>query len=230
MIANEKRRSLYHRLRATVWVVTQPSDIFVRAHPEICLRTLATATKPSSKRLHLRDVFAQGRRYTIRETKNGFRLTTNSAVLWSKRRRTRSCAVVMGSFSRIGEDITRVHLESYNTLENTVTAFILPILIGPMMLVMPWWPPPIRVIGVSALVIASWIANRYNASLEATEILYFVQKALNDLESAEILPLSSSVIDISHAQADFASEWERFVESHEEPPKSPSTDEPSKTT
>jgi len=230
MIANEKRRSLYHRLRAILWVVTQPSDIFVRAHPEICLRTLTTAAKPSSKRLHLRDVFAQGRRYIVRETKNGFRLTTNSAVLWSKRRRTRSCAVVMGSFSRIGEDITRVHLESYNTLENTVTAFILPLLLGPMILILEWWPIPIRIIGVSTLVIASWIANRYNASLEATEILYFVQKALNDLESAEILPLSSSVINITSTQVDFASEWERFVERHEEPPKSPSPDEPSKTT
>lgn len=228
MMPSRERRSLYRRVYAFVWGVTQPSDIFVRARPEICLRTLATAAKPSSKRLHLRDVFTQGRRYTIRETKSGFRLTTNNAVQWSRRRRTRSCAVVKGSFSSMGEDITRVHLESYNTLENTVTAFILPILIGPMMIVMPLWPLAIGIFGVSVLVIASWVANRYNASLEATEILYFVQKALDDLESAQILPLSSSVINISSAQADFASEWVRFVERHEEKP-SPPQDESSKT-
>lgn len=213
-----ERHTLRDRLRSLLWVVTRPADIFVRARPEICLRTLVTAAKPSTKRLHLRDVFVQGRRYTIRETKRGFQLTTDSAVYWSRRRRTRSCAVLIGSFSSVGEDITRVHLESYTSLENALTAFVLPVLIVPILIAMPWWPLPLKVFSASALVIGSWIANRYNASLEATEMIYFVQKALDDLESAEILPLSSSVIDISSVQADFVSEWERFIEKHEEKP------------
>lgn len=224
-----KPYTLRDRLRALLWVVTRPADIFVRARPEICLRTLVTAAKPSTKRLHLRDVFVQGRRYTIRETKRGFQLTTNSAVQWSRRRRTRSCAVVMGSFSSVGEDITRVHLESYTTLENAVTAFILPVLLTPILVVMPWWPLPLKALSISALLIGSWVANRYNASLEATEMIYFVQKALSDLESAEILPLSSRVIDISSVQADFVSEWERYIEQHEDKSGPSSPDESGKT-
>lgn len=206
------------RLAPLLWVVAQPADIFVKARPEICIRTLATAAKPSSQRLHLRDMFTGGRRYTVTQTTDGFKLTTTHAIQWQKRRRTQPSAIVHGSFSAINDDITRVHLESRTTWRNMLNALIIPAAVIPLILVTAWWTPLFKGISILAVALGSWIAHRYNASLEAVDMLYFVQKALDDLEAAEILPLSSSVIDISSVQADFAAEWARYVEKQEPHP------------
>src|SRR5215213_7613053 len=75
-----------------------PVVLFVRAAQDVTLHTLVTAAKPSQHRLHLRELFTEGRRYYIEPTKEGFRMTSNSRLLWSSRRdRTAQAATLYGT-------------------------------------------------------------------------------------------------------------------------------------
>src|SRR5688500_14692193 len=88
-----------------------PVILFIHAAPTQCLRTLADAAKPSQNRLHLRDLFAEGRRYYIQPTKEGFRMTSNSRLLWGKQReRSSFAATLYGTFSTPSEQITTIQL------------------------------------------------------------------------------------------------------------------------
>ncbi len=76
-------------LRA-LWQVHPPGTLMIGAAPEACLHTLLTATRPSTSRLHHRELFHDGRRYYVQRQSSGFRLTSDTRVFWgSKRQRTR---------------------------------------------------------------------------------------------------------------------------------------------
>ncbi len=66
-------------------------------------------------------------------------------------------------------------------------------------------------ISASLLILAlSWVWHWYTASLQATEMVYFVQVALNDLPEAQIPELAASNV----VNSDFSTEWTRFYEQH----------------
>jgi hypothetical protein len=104
-------RRLITRLR----YLHPPVVLLVRASRTACLHTLAMASKPSLSRLHLRDLYNEGRRYYVEPHPAGFRLTSNSRMLWGKyRERTPITATLFGALSPLGDDITcvRMHVQA----------------------------------------------------------------------------------------------------------------------
>lgn len=198
------------------WRVHPTAVLMVRATPTACLKTLATAAKPSTTRLHHRNLFADGRRYDLSARRGGFRLMTTSKVLWNYRRRTTAAAILLGSLHEMEDGLTRVTMTgriSYVQLLWTVGP---PLFMTSMLIYVPW--PPILIILVLTTIFGlSWIGNRYNAVLEATEMVFFVQKALEDLDMAEVMALNAPPPDdVTYTDHDFSQAWETFYEQHKD--------------
>jgi hypothetical protein len=174
------------------------------------METLALAAKPSTERLHLRNLFSDGRRYYFKLRKSGFQLNSASRTPW-RRRRGRMASVLLGTCSLVSAEVTRVDLRSHMTLVFFLDVFLLP---GWMSLLLLFGPLP-RSTGILASVIVlslSWIWHWYNAMLQVTDMIYFVEVALDDLPQARIEQLSAS--SGNTINADFESEWQRFYEEH----------------
>lgn len=203
------RRLLERYLLAYVWYVHKPAFLIIQATPTDCMEKLATASRPSVKRLHHRNLFQQGRRYFVRPQRDGFRLTTTSSLRWRYRKRTASTTVLNGTFMPYGEDITRVKLQVRINAGYFLDAFLLPAFISSIIIYVPW-PPP--VIGVLILVLftTSWMGHRFHAMLEASEMIWFVQKVLEEFIPAEVLALNASTSNTVNYNRDFDEEWQRF--------------------
>lgn len=195
-----------------VWRLGSEGAVVVRATPGLCLRTLMIGARPSTERLHLRDVFTSGRRYMVEQKPGGFRLTTTSVLPRYYRRRTRSRAVLVGRFIEVDGEITRVQLSGHVRLVALAESFLIPAGIASIIVFVPWHPVVIGGL-LATLWGLSWVNQRTSAALEVHEMLYFVHKALGDLTPAEIMPLSRGSIDITPTTQDFEAEWERFYES-----------------
>ncbi|MDX1995163.1 MAG: hypothetical protein SF029_22465, partial [bacterium] len=164
-----------------VWSLHSPAVLMIRAQPNIIVRTLATATKPSTQRLQHRNLFAGGRRYFVYARRGGgFRMTTTARVIWRYRQRTNSSAILTGSFSAFGEDATRVQLDSRISLTYVLTGLIVPTFVASIIYFVPWHPA--IVVGLIVILYTlSLMGHRYHAALEANEMVWFVQKVLDDL-------------------------------------------------
>jgi hypothetical protein len=66
----------------------------------------------------------------------------------------------------------------------------------------------------------SWMTHRYSAELETHEMIFFVEKALEDFIPAPPANLASRGPDII-VERDFPAVWDRFVESIGEEGESP---------
>jgi hypothetical protein len=183
----------------------------VQASPAVCLRTLATAARPSQERLHLRDLFTEGRRYYLHPSRKGFRLTSNSRVPW-RRGRTGFTAVVSGTFSPAG-DVTRILLRARITIPYLVQVFFIPVFISSIIIFAPWQRP---VIGAAILLLfgLSWFGHRLNAMLQAGEMVFFVQKALEDLAPADIPLIPANSDNTVTLEREFRQQWNKFYEEH----------------
>lgn len=212
------------RLRA-LWRLTPPLTVAVGAAPDQCLHTLAIAARPSQERLHLRAVFTDGRRYYVRRQKTGFRLTSDTRQFWgSRRQRTRVASVVFGVLSVFepgktaapsageGSPITFVHLRARMSLPYSLSALLIPTFIGSIVFHTAW-PTLIRALLIAALFALSWIGHRLDAAYQSNEMVFFVQKALEDLPRAEIplLPPATASGDVI-LNADFRAVWARFYQ------------------
>ena len=195
-----------------------PVVLFVRAAPDVTLHTLVTAAKPSQHRLHLRELFTEGRRYYIEPTKEGFRMTSNSRLLWSRRRdRTAQAATLYGTFTTLGEDITAVRLTASARLFHALRAFFLPVWMALIALSVPW-PIVVRIGASVLLLLLAWAGHRLTAALQAVEMVFFVQKVLSDLPAVELPELNAAQPEVVQhgANADFRAQWQRFYEEHRE--------------
>jgi hypothetical protein len=191
---------LLHR----VWYTHPRRVLLVHATPVECLYTLALAAKPSTQRLHLRNLFMDGRRYYLKPNPTGFRLNSTSRPLW-RRGRGRIASVLLGVCKPVDDRITRVDLRAHLTPLFLLDVFVLPAWMSLLLIAGPL--PRSAGIGASLLILAlSWIWHWYTAALQATEMVYFVQVALNDLPEAQVAELS--------ANNEFAVEWEKFYEQH----------------
>ncbi|KXK22512.1 MAG: hypothetical protein UZ15_CFX003001035 [Chloroflexi bacterium OLB15] len=211
-------RSLLARL---FWQVHSPVTVLVGAPPAVCLQTLATATRPSTKRLHHRDLFQEGRRYYLQPLAAGFRLTSDTRVFWGeRRRRTGSAAVLDGRFSAAGENdgmVTLMRLNARMTPVALATALLLPLFIASIVAYMPW-DRSIIITLIVALFALGWISQRFNAAYQANEMVFFVRKVMEDLPQANVPELVAHGPDLvvnkpannESPSADFMSEWERF--------------------
>ena len=198
-----------------VWYVQSPYVIVIRATPSTALQMLKTASRPSTDRLHLRSVFMSGRRYQFQMSESGFRLQTTSKVSWHYRRRTSSAAILNANFVSVNNDVTRIQLQSRIRLSYFLNVLFIPVGIGTIIVYVPWNPLAIAAILIF-LFLLSWIGHRSQAALEAQEMLYFIQKALEDLDTGEIpsLSSSSSTSNVIYSEKAFERAWERFYEDH----------------
>ncbi|GAB4340397.1 MAG: hypothetical protein Kow00117_20870 [Phototrophicales bacterium] len=201
---------MYGWLKNHIWYLHTPVIMLVYATPSMCLQTLMTNAKPSTQRLHLRNLFAQGRRYQITPNKTGFDLTTTSKVTWQYRKRTVSSSMMRGKLSPIGEDITRVELETHIAPFYLLDCLFIPTFMTSLIVFMPWHPLLIGWLS-AVLYLLSWVGHRYNARMEAHEMIWFVQKALEELTPATIPELDASTDHII-IQREFEQIWQQFYE------------------
>jgi hypothetical protein len=200
-----------------------PLTIVIGAPPDVCWATLAAATRPSQSRLHLRDVFAEGRRYYLAHTAEGFRITSDTRRFWSGRRsRTQVAAVVFGSLdsgsgrkagpsqpaetARQPITFVRLHVQGYTL--HLIRTLALPVFVCTLVLASSW-PDLVRALVMTVLLVLGWAMHRFEAMMQADSIYAFVQKALEDLPHAEIrgLPTAGAHIILD---PDFRSAWERY--------------------
>lgn len=195
----------------------RPVALVVRADPALCVQTLIEAARPSTQRLHLRNVFMEGRRYYIQPRPAGFRLTSDTRVFWgSRRRRTGVAAAVFGAVSPLeGDDtITAIRLTARVHAPYIVSSLLIPAFIGSIMIYMPW-DAAVRVALIVALFLLSWFGHWVNAALQVSEMIYFVRRALEHFPPVEVGVLASSVPHVvNKPREDFRAEWQKFYDEH----------------
>ncbi len=201
-----------------LWQVYPSATVLVGAAPQECLQMLVMAARPSTERLHHRDLFQEGRRYYVQPLENGFRLTSDTRVFWGeRRRRTGSAAILDGRFSAAGENsgmITLLRLNARMTPMALATALLLPLFIASIVAYMPWGRPIVITL-IAALFLLSWISQRFNAAYQANEMVFFVRKVMEDLPQAKVPELAARGPDVvmkAPPRDVFMSEWERFYE------------------
>jgi len=217
-----KREAARAGLRRFMWNALvrlyPPVALAVGAPAGICLQTLTSAARPSTQRLHLRDLFMEGRRYYITPTTQGFRMTSDHRPMWARRgQRSRVAAYVVGTFTGLqGDDgITLVRLRARMYTLYTLSAFLVPTFFTSILIYMPWH----RVIIVAIIVMmftSSWLGHRMNAAMQVNEMIYFVQKAFEDLPPVEVKELPIHEADVVMPPSDFMAEWARFYRMHSE--------------
>lgn len=204
-------RSLWQPLINRLWYVHPPVVLLLQAAPSICLHTLASAAKPSTERLHLRHLFTDGRRYYLAPTRNGFQMRSSSKIPWRRRARTRYAAVMSGEVSEPGAGQTRIQLRMRMTAVFFFDIFILPGWMGALLIF-----GPLRLqVGLAFAVILlalSWLWHWYTAVLQATEMVYFVQVALEELALSDRPVLAAATEHVVYSPNEFQTEWEKFYE------------------
>lgn len=194
-----------------LWRIHPLTTIAVGASPDVCIQTLATAARPSQTRLHLRDLFAGGRRYYFRLDKAGFILQSDAVTFWHRRRRTRRSALLAGEIAALG-DVTTVKLDARLQAPHALFVLLLPAWISALVVYAPW--PPVLIAGIIiTLFFLAIVWLRLDAALQARDMIYFVRKALEDLPEGEIRLLAQQTDDvITPREREFQAEWERFYD------------------
>jgi hypothetical protein len=82
-------------------------------------------------------------------------------------------------------------------------------LLAAIIIYVPWHPALVGGALVIVLIF-SWIGHRSNAILEAHEMIWFVQKALEDLSPADIKLVGAGSEDVLQINRDFEAAWEKF--------------------
>lgn len=206
------RPSVWQWLLRRVWYLHAPTQLMLNATPAQALAALQTAAKPSVERLHLRNVFADGRRYFLQfEPPNGFTLRTTSKVSWHPRRRTASVSVMHGRFVVLGDTLTRLELSSHIVFFYLLDVFLLPTFLLTLIITMPWGAPVIVALTL-ALYGLSWAWHHSSAMLEAQEMLFFVDKALAEFIPPPPEPLGEGAQVVVDVLPDFARAWQKVHE------------------
>jgi hypothetical protein len=201
----------------SLWGLHPPVVLLVRASPAVCLQTLGVGARPSTERLQLRNLFADGRRYYIQPLANGFRLTSDTRRPYgSRRRRTPVAAALFGAFSEAeGGAVTIIRLRARMNALYLLNALLIPAFITSLIVFMPWSRSVIILLTVGMFGM-SLIAHRLNAALQANAMVYFVQKVLEELPTAEPSQLGATNPEVvappSAAQAGFREQWQKFYE------------------
>lgn len=205
------------RLQTTlkyIWYVYPPVVLTVKATRMECMRALALASKKNVERLHQRNLYTDGRRYYVEQRKYGFRLTSNGTIPWRRRARTSIAAVLLAEFSDMGEGATRILLRSRIRLFYLGEALLIPAFITSLLIYTPW-PKPIILAFIVMLFGLSWLSHRLTATLQATEMVYFVEKVLEDIAPVEI-PILGATTEPEYITQDreFREQWTKFYEAH----------------
>ena len=188
-------------LLSWLWYVHPPVHLTIQATPADCMRAIADAAKPSLHRLHHRNLFTDGRRYYLNPLKDGFWMTSNSKILWRRRSRTSVAAIVNAHFSPVNDDTTRITLYARMRLLYFADIFLIPLFISSLLVFAPW---PTALIG-----------HRLTAAIQATDMVYFVQKALEDIAPANVPQLPAGEPEMITSNREFRREWQKFYQEHQ---------------
>jgi len=209
--------ALFKRLKQVVlrrvWYIHTPVVMIVQATPAAIRSMLKTAARPSVQRLEHRNLFASGRRYYFQAWAEGFRMTTTHSRRWRYRQRTTAIAVMNGTLDEVENQVTRITLHSRISPRFLVDALWLPLGMTALLIYVPW-PPWIIAMSILTLFALSWVGHRTNVVLEAEEMVWFTQKALEDLVPAEIRTLGSEADNVVYDDQDFEEAWEKFYREH----------------
>lgn len=189
----------------------------VSATPNECTQTLVNAARPSTQRLQHRNLFADGRRYTLEASTDGFRMISTSKISWSQRRRTRPSATLTAAYTLVDDNITRLTLNTTMRLSRLAEALLIPTFMTSI-LVYVAWPLPVITFCIGALYAISILLTFYTAKIEANDMIYFVEKVLEEFEPADILQLASDAPYIQSeatSPREFAEAWEKFYRNHQ---------------
>ena len=210
---NRLGRCLY--LLRGVWYVHPDITLLVYASPGVCLGLLVTASKPSQDRLHLRNLFVNGRRYHFVEgSAEGFRMVTTSKTPWRHNDRTRSTATLSATFQILDETLTQINVTARIRPWNMWGHMLVPVFFTPLFLFAVWQPPLIRLLETVAIYLLAWISYRYSAAIDAHDMVYFIEKALEDVIPKSVSELSAHVPHVVDNREDFPEAWEKFYEAH----------------
>ena len=192
------------------WYLCPPSEFVIHAAPDVCVKMLGVAAKPSVKRLHLSNIFLEGRRYRIHSQAGGFRITTTSKVFWHYRRRTRSTAILFGRFIVINDTITRIQVDARIRMMYLLQSFFLPTFMASILVFLPWSSGVIA--GFILLLYGlSWFGHRYNAMAEAYAMVWFLRRGLETVAPAETPVLGKHAHRVYDAR-EFDTAWQKFVD------------------
>lgn len=191
-----------------IWSIQAPSIIHVDAPPETCMALLSKAAQPSIDQLHLRDAFAEGRRYFIEATADGFRMMTTSKALIN-RRRTESQAILRGQVTNAGEFSTSIAFRGDLRPIALFSSLWIPAGMIWLLWPVPW--PRMLIVGLLTVIWGfAWAGLRYGAALEIAEMVYLIHKAFENVPKFEptALPAPSDTII---NDGDFEAMWDQFV-------------------
>lgn len=193
------------------WFVYKSDHIQTTLSPSQTYKILETAAKPSVKRLGLRKLFANSRRYFIRaKNDGGFQMTTGSRVWWHPKRRTNPTAILSANFEELDDSNHRIRLNSRVRVRYFLGQFMLPAFISSIIIYLNW-SPWIVALCIFALFAFSWTAHRLTALLEIHEIQYFIETVLEDFTPETPQQLASADADIV-IEDEFTAEWDRYIE------------------
>lgn len=200
-----------------LWVIQEPVAFWVKASPEACVKAVEQAARPSVQRLHLREVFTNGRRYDLTTDRRGFTLNTSAITGWRARQRTTAaCTLHVRLDSPTDDpDQTTLTLTPHLRLFAIVRSLWLPILMAYIIGSNPWSPVVITAILICMFALA-WAGLRLSASVDAAEMTYFIQKAFEEYRHTQPATLPAPPDPSVIGGADFEAMWERFVRARRE--------------
>jgi hypothetical protein len=200
-----------------------PAALVIGAPADECLRLLIASTRPSTRKLHLRDLFADGRRYYIQPNPDGFRLTSDNTPMWARRgQRSTVTAYLIGTFARLETDanITLVRMRARMYRLAWLRALLLPTVFAGIVLYFPW-SAALETAAIVLFYATSLVAARLNAAIQVNEMMYFVHKVFADLPPVVPRELPERHADVVYGSGDFAAEWQRFYESRQDDDRAP---------
>ncbi|MEP6987682.1 MAG: hypothetical protein ABI970_18910 [Chloroflexota bacterium] len=196
-----------------LWFVRPMTALTVKALPNDCVRALGAATKPNLDRLHLRNLFMDGRRYYVESLKDGFQMTSDTSLPWRRRSRGTIAAVLRGQFSASGNDSTVIRMQSRMRLLYLLDIFPLPIFMTALLMASPW--PKLLIIFLTvSLFFLSWAGHRLTASLQAADMIYFVEKVLEEVITTDTPLLAAKSENVVTPEQEFPEQWRKFYEEH----------------
>lgn len=196
-----------------LWSILDPVVINVDAPPDVVLRMLDSAAHPSIERLHLREVFVEGRRYFMQATDSGFRMVTTSKTLLNRTRRTEASAVLTATLASAGDGKTSIAVRARLRPVSFLYTFWMPVIMIYLLLPVPW--PRVLAVGIIVAIFGfAWGTLHYGAALEANEMVFFIRKTFENLPKFTPGVLSASSADMTVNGSDFEVLWDKFVREH----------------
>lgn len=187
-----------------------PVALVVGAGRDDCLSALGAAAKPSTERLHLRELFRDGRRYHLAPAAAGFRLFTDARRWSGSAGRTSPAAVLDGELVPMGSGdapVTLLRMRARMRPAHALAALAFPAFVALVVAASPvesLWKPLL----VGALIGLSLLAERFEAAYQAHVMVEFVRKAVDGLPRVDSLRLDAGRGPVVDGDAGFSQAWD----------------------